>query len=117
MPILGAETVSWTRRAAGESDDLGHPALADAAGFPRSVTGSWQESSRSAKIGTEGASVRIDADFFSETWTDGRVGDVATRGGVEYVVVAAARHTKPTTSAIDHAEYAMARVLGGAEAT
>ncbi len=112
MPLMmRKDSVAWDRETVTGTDDLGHEATGHAAGFPQTVLCNFQRRAVSANAGRAGTSERADASAFSETFVTGRVGDLVTKNGDTFRVVAVAPRERITTSAIEYVRYDLKAVL------
>lgn len=116
--MMNKDTVTWDRKTPGSADALGHPSFPSASGFPReNIRGNFQEKARRASSGQGGTSVQVDAVFFSESFTDGLVGDFVTSGAREYVVVNAPIRRALFASTPAFARYDLALTQAGSQQT
>lgn len=115
MSLLKRDTVSITRFTEdGDAaiDELGHPTLSVASGFPVSVTGHFSHRGASSVPADEGLNQRIDAVFYAHTWASGEIGDFLTYESVEYVILSVEPKYKSGRT-LDHVRYALARQDAG----
>lgn len=117
MSMMDKDSVTWTRVAPNGIDALGHPVLATVAGFPRTVTGNFQTSTRSATPRPEGLGVRLDARFFSDTFVGGLIGDLVTFGGRQYKVESATPRLQLFSSSVAFMNYGLSLVQSGVAQT
>lgn len=88
MSMMDKDQVSWDRKTENGVDALGHPNLVSVSGFPRTVRGNFQEAARRAdKSDRTGIGVQLDATLFSDTYVDGKNGDLVTVSGRAYMVI------------------------------
>lgn len=108
MTLCATDTVRWTRKTIGGTvTSLGHPVESTAAGWPKTVKGSWQGDGKTSVKNPEGRSIRVDARLYSETFHDGLVNDYATFGGNTYRCVGSDTQTKLSSSDPEYTEYVL----------
>lgn len=103
-------SATWDRKVVVGTDDLGNPAYSSASGFPRTVYGDLQNIRATASERRSGFGSSFERVFFSESFTDGLIGDRVTISGVEYVVNDVAKETTLDGSGTSYAKYAIAKV-------
>lgn len=110
--LMQAHTVSWTRVSRTGVTEDGRPLYSNESGFPRSVKGSFQPGSRQSAQQPRGLDNQIDAVFFSDSYADGRVGDIVTFLGTTYTVVKAEPYPGTRSEGYDHIRYELTKAAG-----
>ncbi len=111
MPITPT-SVTWDKKSATPTgvDAYGKQTFGSVAGYPKTVSGVYYPDKRALTFPAQapGFLVEYDASLVSETYFDGKEGDLVTVNGVAMKVVAAAPYTLPFAARTSHVEYALA---------
>ena len=110
--MITPQDVQWDSRSSTPTgvDALGTQEFGSRAGYPRSVSGVFYPDRRDVSFpsGTPGFLVDYDAVLVSETFFDGKEGDIVTVNGADMKCVSTAVLTLPFGPAKNsHAEYAL----------
>lgn len=109
---IAVANASWDKKSSVPTgvSDLGAQTFGSVAGYPKVVSGVFYPDRRQMNFpeNAPGFLVDFDAVFLSETFFDGREGDLVTVNGVTMKCVEAQKFTLPFAPSVSHVEYLLA---------